>query len=172
LAGSTRSVFDGPWRAFLKLEIRRAGGKTMGQLNAVIVEQAVKGKGVRRSQMEVLQSRLGLLSGKDKVLMTMYITNGNSFRQIARLRGVSETSVARRIHQIAERLTDGEFLICVRNRDKLSRRQMAIARDSFLTGLSNNQIARKRSMSLYAVRKELADIRNLIREMKPVSSQC
>lgn len=143
----------------------------MGRLNAVIVEQAVKGKGWRRSQMEVLQNRLELLSGRDKLLMTMYITNGNSFRQIARLRGVSETSVARRIHQITQRLTDGEFLICVRNREKLNRRQMAVARDYFLTGLPIKQIAGKRGMSVYAVRKELAGIRNLIREMKPVSDQ-
>jgi DNA-binding NarL/FixJ family response regulator len=105
------------------------------------------------------------------VLMTMYITNGNSFRQIARLLDVSETSVARRIHQLADRLTNGEFLICVRNQDKLSRRQMAIARDSFLEGLSNKQIAKKRSMSLYAVRKELTSIRDLIGETKLVASQ-
>jgi len=128
-------------------------------------------KDVQRRHVELLRRRLGLLSGKDKVLMTMYITNGNSFRQIARLLDVSETSVARKIHQLSERLTNGEFLTCVRNRDKLSRRQIAIARDSFLEGLSNKQIAKKRSMSLYAVRKELAVIRNLIREMKPVANQ-
>jgi predicted DNA-binding protein YlxM (UPF0122 family) len=127
---------------------------------------------LRRGQMERLQGRLGLLSGKDKVLMTMYIVHGNSFRQIARLRGVSETSIARRIHQISERLTEGEYLKCVRSRDKLNRRQMIIARDYFLTGLSIKGIAEKRSLSMYAVRRELYRIRNLIRETKPVSSQC
>ena len=118
-------------------------------------------KDVQRGRVELLQNRLELLSGKDKVLMTMYIINGNSFRQIARILDVSETSVSRRIHQLSERLTNGEFLTCVRNRGKLNRRQLAIARDSFLMGLSNRQIARKRGMSLYAVRKELAGIRNL-----------
>jgi len=135
------------------------------------LEHARGAKDVQRRHVELLRRRIGLLSGKDKVLMTMYITNGNSFRQIARLLDVSETSIARRIHQLADRLTNGEFLTCVRNRDKLNRRQMAIARDAFLIGLSNKQIARKRSLSLYAVRKELANIRSLIREMKPVVCQ-
>lgn len=144
----------------------------MSHLNSNMSEQALEMKGLRRGQLELLQGRLGLLRGRDKVLMTMYIVNGNSFRQIARLRGVSETSIARRIHRIAERLTNGEFLLCVRNRDKLSRRQMAVARDYFLTGLSIKQIAEKRSMSMYAVRKVLFSIRHLIRKKEPVSSSC
>lgn len=140
----------------------------MNDVNINISEQTLKVKNFQRGQMELLQGRLGLLDGKDKVLMTMYIVNGNSFRQIARLRGVSETSVARRINQITERLTNGEFLICLRNREKLSPRQMIVARDYFLTGLSIKQIAGKRGLSLYAVRKELTGIRNLIRKKKPV----
>jgi hypothetical protein len=143
----------------------------MNEGNTGISEQALTVKGFRRGRMDLLRRRLELLSGKDKVLMTMYVENGNSFRQIARLRGVSETSVARRIHQIAERLTDGEYLMCVRNRDRLSRRQMTIARDSFLTGLPMTQIARNRRMSVYSVRKVLADIRNLVTATDPASSQ-
>ena len=144
----------------------------MNRINMHISEQALDAKHLQRGHMERLRGRLGLLRGKDKVLMTMYIVNGSSFRQIARLRGVSETSVARRIHQIAERLTSGEFLICLRHRAQLSPRQMAIARDYFLTGLSLKQVAGKRGMSLYAVRKELTGIRNLISEKKPVSCSC
>lgn len=142
----------------------------MNGINVNISEQALKAKDSHRGQIERLQSRLGLLSGKDKVLMTMYIVHGNSFRQIARLRGVSETSIARRIHQISERLTESEYLRYVRNRDKLNRRQMAIARDYFLVGLSIKGIAKKRGVSMYAVRKELYKIRNLVVETKPVSS--
>jgi DNA-directed RNA polymerase specialized sigma24 family protein len=142
----------------------------MDPIKTDISEQALEVKGVQRGQIELLRGRVELLSGKDRVLMTMYIENGNSFRQIARLCGVSETSVARRIHQITDRLTDGEFLRCVRNRERLSRRQMAIARDAFLTGLSIKQIAEIRRMSVYAVRKELANIRKLITKPKPVSS--
>ena len=153
----------------LELEV---GRRTMNEGNTGMSEQALNARGIQRGRMDLLRRRLDLLNGRDKLLMTMYVENGNSFRQIARLRGVSETSVARRIHQIAERLTDGDYLICVRNRHKLSRRQMAIARDSFLTGLPMTRIARKRRMSVYAVRKVLADIRNLVRAADPASSQC
>ena len=139
----------------------------MNEPNVEISERVLKIKDARRGRMERLEDRLGLLSGKDKVLMTMYLVNGSSFRQIARLRGVSETSVARRIHQICQRLTEGEYLMCVRNRDKLTQRQMTVARDYFLTGLSMKQIAEKKGMSLYAVRKALVDIRNLIKKWNP-----
>lgn len=144
----------------------------MNNLNSNISKQALETKDIHRSRLELLEGRLGLLRGKDKVLMTMYIVNGNSFRQIARLRGVSETSVARKIRRMVRRLTEGEFLLCVRNRDKLSRRQMAIARDYFLTGLSMNQIAKKRNMSLYTVRKALFNIRTRIGEMEAVPGSC
>ncbi|OHB72891.1 MAG: hypothetical protein A2Z25_03200 [Planctomycetes bacterium RBG_16_55_9] len=136
-------------------------------MNGEIAERVLEVKDSQRGRMDVLRGRLGLLSGKDKVLMTMYLEHGNSFRQIARIRGVSETSVARRVHQLTERLTDGEFLMCVRTRDKLSRRRMAIARDAFLLGLSLKQIAGKRRMSVYAVRKELTRIRKLIKQTNP-----
>lgn len=142
----------------------------MGGMKAKAFGQMPELRDMRRDRMDLLRSRLGLLGGRDKVLMTLYVENGSSFRQIARLRGVSETSVARRIHQLTRRLTDGDFLRCVRNRDKLSRRQMVIARDAFLTGLSLRQIAEKRGVSMYAVRKELAEIRRFIRETRSVTN--
>ncbi len=117
-----------------------------------------------RDQMEILRSRLSLLSGTDKVLMTMYVQNGNSFRQIARVRGVSETSVARRVHKIARRLTDGQYISCLRNRAKLTPNQMALAKDFFLTGLAMSQIAAKRSSSVHLVRSALKKIRDLVDE--------
>jgi DNA-directed RNA polymerase specialized sigma24 family protein len=142
----------------------------MGGVKADVSQPPPDARALQRGRMDLLRARLELLSGKDKVLMTLYVENGSSFRQIARLRGVSETSIARRIHQLTRRLTDGEFVRCVRSRDKLSRRQMAIARDAFLTGLSLRRIAGKRGMSIYGVRRELRDIRRRIREATPASN--
>ncbi len=127
-----------------------------------VSEQVRAVRSEHRDQMEILRSRLGLLSGADKVLMTMYVQNGNSFRQIARVRGVSETSVARRVHKIARRLTDGQYISCLRNRAKLTPDQMAIAKDFFLTGLAMSRIAAKRSLSVHLVRKTLRKIRDLV----------
>jgi len=94
--------------------------------------------------------------------MTMYIEHGNSIRQIARIRGDSETSVARRIRAITKRVTDGPYIGCLRNRDKLTRCQLAIAKDYYLMGLSMRQIASKRRCSYYRVREALIEIRSIV----------
>ena len=53
-----------------------------------------------RDRIDMLRSRVNLLIGKDKLLMKMYLENGNSFRQMARLAGVNETCIARRIYKV------------------------------------------------------------------------
>jgi len=103
-----------------------------------------------------------LLVGKDKLLMTMYLENGNSFRQIARLAGVSETSIARRIRKITKRLIDGEYILCLRNRDKFTRAEIAIAKDYFLLEMSIKKIAAERHQSYYSVYETLKKIRRII----------
>jgi predicted DNA-binding protein YlxM (UPF0122 family) len=136
----------------------------MKRIHENIAEQTNNTKGLHRGRIELLASRLNLLSGTDKLLMTMYIEHGNSIRQIARIRGVSETSVARRIRAIAKRLTDGPYIDCLRNRNKLTCRQLAIAKDYYLMGLSMRQIAAKRRWSYYCVREALIEIRSIVTE--------
>ncbi|MCH7557503.1 MAG: hypothetical protein IIB56_08605 [Planctomycetes bacterium] len=117
-----------------------------------------------RGEIDLLRSRLHLLNGKEKVLMTMYLENGNSCRQIARLTGVSDTSIARRIHILTERLTDGEYITCLRNRDKFTRDQMTIAKGYFLMGLSISKIAAKRHRSRYHVRETIIKIKSILND--------
>jgi predicted DNA-binding protein YlxM (UPF0122 family) len=134
----------------------------MKRVHENIAEQTNNVKGRHRGGIELLRSRLNLLSGTDKVLMTMYIEHGNSIRQIARIRGVNETSVARKIRAITKRLTDGPYIVCLRNRDKLTDRQLAIAKDYYLMGLSMRQIAVKRCRSYYRVRDTINEIQNIV----------
>jgi len=134
----------------------------MKQIHENIAERTSNVKGLHRGGIEMLRSRLNLLSGTDKLLMTMYIEHGNSIRQIARIRGASETSVARRIRAIIKRLTDSPYIDCLRNRDKLTSRQLAIAKDYYLMGLSMRQIAAKRRWSYYRVREALNEIRSIV----------
>lgn len=115
-----------------------------------------------RDRIDLLRSRVGLLTGKDKVLMTMYIENGNSFRQMARLVGVNEASIARRIYKVTERLMNGEYITCLRNRYKFDRGELDIAKDYFLAGLSMKKIAVKRDSTYYCVRKTLKKIQGII----------
>lgn len=118
----------------------------------------------RRDELDLLRSRLHLLNGKEKVLMTMYLENGSSFRQIARLTGVSDTSIARRINRLTKRLIDGQYIACLRNRDKFTRDQMTIAKDYFLVGLSMKEIAVKRRWSCYHVRETIIKIKSVLND--------
>ena len=110
------------------------------------------------SRLELLESRIELLAGTEKLLMTMYLKNGNSFYQMARLAGVNEVTIARRIHKIIKRLLDGEYITCLRNRDKFSDCEMAVAKDYLLTGLSMRGIARHRRCSRYLVKQTLGKV--------------
>lgn len=136
----------------------------MKRIHQNISEQTINIKGLRRGEVEMLRSRLNLLTDMDKLLMTMYIEHGNSIRQIARIRGATETSIARKIHTITRRLTDGPYIDCLRSRDKLTDRQLSIAKDYFLVGLSIRRIAAKRHWSYYRVRNNLIEIRTIINE--------
>jgi len=136
----------------------------MKRIHVNIPEDTQDVKGRRRRRIDLLRSRLDLLAGTDKVLMTMYIEHENSFRQIARVCGVSETHVARRINGIISRLTDGQYIACLRNRDKLSKWQLAVAKDYFLLGLSMRKVAAKRRRSYYHVHEALNEIRNIVNE--------
>jgi len=120
-------------------------------------------KNVYRDRIDLLRRRISLLTGKDKLLMTMHLENGNTFRQLARLAGVNESNIARRIHRIMKRLLDGEYITCVRNRDKFTRTELAIAKDCFLLGLSQRKIAAKRKYSIHQVCKILKQIQEFLR---------
>ncbi len=134
----------------------------MKKIHINISQTTLEAEKRRRDELDLLRSRLNLLNGKEKVLMTMYLENGNSFRQIARLTGVSDTSIARRINILTERLADGEYITCLRNRNRFTRSEMAIAKDYFLTVLSMKEIAAKQHWSYYHVRQTLKKIQSLV----------
>ncbi len=136
----------------------------MKKIHVNISQTTLEAEKRRRGELDLLRSRLHLLNGKDKVLMTMYLENGSSFRQIARLAGVSDTSIARRINILTERLTDGEYITCLRNRDKFTRDQMTIAKDYFMVGLSMKEIAVKRRWSRYHVRETIIKIKSILND--------
>ena len=115
-----------------------------------------------RNRIELLRRRIHLLDGMDRLLMTMYLENGNSFRQIARLVGMNEASIARRIKKITKRLTDGEYITCLRSRDRFTKQELAIAKDYFLSDEPIRKIAEKRGWTYYKVRETIKQIRQRI----------
>ena len=113
------------------------------------------GKTCYTDSAEMLMARAQMLTGKDKVLIQMYLADGSSFSEMARLMGVNEATIARRVRKLTRRLLRGEYMTCVRGRRILSRLEKTIAKDYFLQGLSQEAIAQKMGITVYQVRKTL-----------------
>ncbi len=124
-----------------------------------------------RDRVDLIRQRLCMLSGEDKVLMTMYWENGNSLRQISKLAGVNRAIIARRISKLTERLMDGRYIECLRCRNRFTHREMTIAKDYFLLGISMKKIAETRHLSFYHVRKALEKIQKIIANESSGSSE-
>ncbi len=115
-----------------------------------------------KDNIELLRCRAGLLTGKDKALIQMYLDNANTYRQMARISGVNEANIARRIHKVIRRLLDGEYITCLRNRDQFTPVQMEIAHDYFILGISMKNIATRHEVTIYTVRKTMRQIQHLV----------
>jgi len=142
----------------------------MGKIYENVVEAAPKARSEYRDRIDLLRRRLSLLSGKDKLLMTMYWEKGISLRQISRLAGISRATIARRIHKLTERLMEGEYIACLRNSNRFTKTEMAIAKDYFLPGLSVKKIADKQHWSCYRVCKTIKKIQRLLATVSSESS--
>jgi len=128
-----------------------------------LAESSTEPRRQARQRIDLLRSRVGLLEGRDKALMEMYLGNGVSFRKMAAVAGVNEVTIARRIHKLIKRLLDGEYITCLRNRGRFTKFELDVARDYFLSGLSQRRIASKRRCSVYRVRLTLQKIDRLVR---------
>jgi len=120
------------------------------------------GKPDYSDRVDLLRSRAEMLTGKDKVLMQMYL-NGSSFSEMARLRGVGEATITRRVRKLTRRLLCGEYMMCLRSRRFLSGLEQTIAKDYFLEGRSQEAIAQKVGITVYQVRKTLRRLRALFK---------
>ena len=116
------------------------------------------GRGEQRT--EVLRSRVGLLKGKDRYLMQLYLENAATFRQMALVSGINEANVARRIHKLVRRLLDGQYIACLRASAGLTEAEKEIAKEYLVEGTSMGKIAEKNGTSYYAVRQLIKRIQN------------
>lgn len=114
---------------------------------------------VYADRIDILCSRARLLAGKDRAIMIMYLERGNSIAQIARVAGVTEAVISRRVRRLIARLIDNDFIICWRHKNLFDHVELNVARDFYLVGLSQGTIAAERNISVYKVRKILAKIK-------------
>ena len=141
----------------------------MHKLNNNISEELLISHTHHLENKDLLRHRKDLLNGQDKVFMTMYLENGNSFRQISRLLGVSEATISRRIQKLTKHLTGESFYIYRQYRKKMDKKQKQFARDYFLTGLSLRQIAKKHRCGFLTVKNTMEKILDLIDAEKQLS---
>ena len=126
---------------------------------------------IMRSRNELLRERLAFLESEDHFLMKMYIENGNSFNQLARVAGVAPGTVSRRINRIINRLTNGEYVICLRNREMFSCQDLSVAKDHYMRGYSMRKIAKRWGLTFYTVRETLNRIECLLGLIKKVKKR-
>jgi predicted DNA-binding protein YlxM (UPF0122 family) len=115
--------------------------------------------------IELLHDRLFLLTGKDRVLMTMYLDDGHSFRQLSQLTGCNESSISRRIRTLSSRLLNCEYITCLKNRSKFTATELTIAKHYFLLGLPMKKTAVRTQLSYYSVRKTIKRINNILNNL-------
>jgi hypothetical protein len=133
----------------------------MKRTHSNISESQAVGK-LRQGGFDLVRQRIGLLDGKDKILMSMYYLDGCNFRRIARLLGVNECNVSRRIRKITTRLLAGQYIRCLRNRRFFSSADLWIAKDYYVGGWTIRQIAAERVCSLYEVRRAIERIETIL----------
>ena len=114
-----------------------------------------------KSRPDLLKARAIWLQGKDRLLIKMYLDNGSTFRQMARLAGVNESTIARRIYKIVKRLLDAHYLAALRHSEEFSLLQMEIVQDYFIRGLTKSQIAAEYGCSRYHIDKTLLQVQEL-----------
>lgn len=134
----------------------------MKHVNKDISEQDLRARERYRVRIDTLRGRLGMLEGRDRILMTMYWEKGSSLTQIGKLAGINRASLARRLNKITERLMEGKYIDCIRSIERFTPEQIDVAKDYYLTGLSIRKIARRRKISFYQVRKTIRNIERKI----------
>ena len=134
-------------------------------MNTVYVNTGTKAIDSRikvRDRVDLLQRRVYLLRGIDRLLMTMYLENGTTISQMARMCGKNPSTIYRRICKLTRLLIESEYITCLRFRDRFSKTEMLFAREHFLEGISYRDIAKKYCVSTYKVHKMVMDIRGVL----------
>jgi len=132
------------------------------QIHSKIPIETLEARKELRERGDLVRRRLGLLGGKDKLVMKMYWEKELTCEEISELAGVDESTITRRIEKLTRRLLDGEYIECLRNHEKFSQRELDVAREHFVVGLTWRRIAEKQHCSLYSIRKTMQKIRAVI----------
>jgi len=116
-----------------------------------------------RETVDLLELRANLLDSEDRALLRMHLEAGRNFHEMARLIGLSPSTVCRRIHRMVRRLSDPTYPACLRNQRSFSRLELDVIRDHFVRGLSLACIRRRQGLGHRRVGRIIAKARQMAR---------
>jgi len=104
---------------------------------------------------EKLRRRLDLLEVKERTLLELYLEHNASYSRLAKLTGLNERYVARKLQRLLRCLQSEEYVSFVRHQRLFGPRTLEVAYDRYLLGMSVRSISRKRKISRYKVSKKI-----------------
>jgi hypothetical protein len=99
-----------------------------------------------------LSTRVDMLPDKQRTFVRLFLGT-QKYRPIAKMAGVNEVTIARRLKRIAEQISSNNFIAALSQENNLSPEKMEILKDYFVTDLPMIRIAKNRNLSCYMVRK-------------------
>lgn len=109
---------------------------------------------------EAFTTRVEILSA-EQVTLVRFFRNTPNYRVIAKMAGVNEATIARRLKKIARHICRDNFPAALSKNSNLTPEEMEILKDHFVNGLSIRTIAKNKNLSFYSVRKTIRQMRNL-----------
>ena len=101
---------------------------------------------------EKLATRVDMLPVQQRTFVRLFQSTGK-YRPIAKMAGVHEANIARRLKKIAERISSNNFIAALSQNGSLPCETMEILKDYFVADLPMIRIAKNRNISCYKVRK-------------------
>ena len=91
----------------------------------------------------------------------MYAEKGLSIKQISEMTGVCRSTITRRIDNIVKRLTCGKYFSVLQKRNLLDERELDIAKDYFLNGLSSRAISKRQGVCRHNTLRTIKKIKQI-----------
>lgn len=112
----------------------------------------------RLDRNEMILARVGWLTEQDRAVLEGVFRTGQTVRELARLLGVSERKLGRRVHRLVERVLSDRFAFVMRHHGRWSpaRRRVAVA--CVLEGRSVRAARGDLGLSMHTIRGHLAAV--------------
>ena len=104
---------------------------------------------------EIIAGRAELLCSRDRELVEATLVRGQSVASVARIMGVSQKTLGRKVRGLAFRLASCRFLSAAKALPYLSTDEAEIARLRYCQGVSARRLAREHGVSGYVMRRRL-----------------